>query len=316
LATHGWASVSLGDDDDPLLRSFNNLFAATARFFDLPQSEKERFALPGAGSEAGWSRVEGEKELMTLRMDTPRTLPDVLREPALECWRLCGAYLNDLLGAIAHTLGLPQEALTVFSEPCIELRPTRVATMLRLFRYEGDQEAKIVAEREPSRPLTRHFYFTSCLVFQTAHHDLGLLSLVIGDTPGLQVWDRERNVWHPIEETYTKPTASVLTGLQLACLTNNRYLPGPHRVVSTPLSASRYRYSIVFILRAHSPVPIDTSALTTPFTGPFQRPMRGMKAGDLFNEILKGCFNINVSKEVRDEQKVRLGYKTPGCANS
>ena len=44
-------------------------------------------------------------------------------------------------------------------------------------------------------------------------------------------------------------------------------------------SQKQYRYSIVFVLRAHSPVIVNTDELTTPITGVFERPMRGIRAG-------------------------------------
>jgi hypothetical protein len=53
-----------------------------------------------------------------------------------------------MIGKVALTLDLPEEALTAFSEPCVQLLPTKTATMLRLFRYEGEDEPKLVAERE------------------------------------------------------------------------------------------------------------------------------------------------------------------------
>jgi hypothetical protein len=113
--------------------------------------------------------------------------------------------------------------------------------------------------------------------------------------------------------------ASVLVGQQLSRLTNKRYLPGAHRVFLSSTQSPpflpgpppdsptpRYRFSIVFALRAHSPVPIDTTTLTTALTGPYASPMIGITAGDLFKEISGACFNVNVPKPVREGQKARL----------
>jgi hypothetical protein len=65
----------------------------------------------------------------------------------------------------------------------------------------------------------------------------------------------------------------------------------------------------VFVLRAHSPVVIDTDELTTDVTGEFGEKMRGIKAGQLFARIRGRCFNINTGLEEREEQrkKVRAG---------
>ena len=145
----GWATVHLGSaTTDPLLSNLQSLLDASKRFFDLPISDKESFKIPSAGSEAGWSHVEGEKELIALRTDSASDLPQVLREHAIQCWRVCGEFVHDTLCRIAQTLGLQEEALKVFSEPCLELKSEKTATMLRLFRYEGEQEPKIVGERE------------------------------------------------------------------------------------------------------------------------------------------------------------------------
>jgi isopenicillin N synthase-like dioxygenase len=159
--------------------------------------------------------------------------------------------------------------------------------------------------------------------FIIAHTDIGLLSLVFGDKPGLEVFDRRLDSWYPIEQVFLQPTASVLVGKQLFHLTNRRYRPGAHRVVSLanpPPSdpnappTPKYRYSIVFILRAHSPIPINTSALTTPFTGKFDHPMTGMTAHDLYKEISRNCFNINIDPEIRKVQKEKMRRRAEEAA--
>jgi isopenicillin N synthase-like dioxygenase len=156
------------------------------------------------------------------------------------------------------------------------------------------------------------------------HKDLGLLSLVVGDTPGLEVWDRYVSKWYCLERTFTTPAASVLVGRQLECLSNGRYIAGGHRVrsypdhamprTSTPVDvAKKYRYSIVFVLRAHSPIPINTDDLTTDITGGFKRPLRNISAGEMFQAINSSHYNINTHREEREEQKRKLAEteKTP-----
>jgi isopenicillin N synthase-like dioxygenase len=162
--------------------------------------------------------------------------------------------------------------------------------------------------------------FVIDLIICTAHKDLGLLSLVIGDTPGLEVFDRHAKGWFPIERSYDSPAGSLLTGRQLQVLSNNRYTPGPHLVRSYPdppaqdkepaePPARKYRYSIVFVLRAHSPVPVNTDQLTTAITGDFKTPMRNIVAGDLFRDIRNTHYNINTTIEQRNEQRQKLAEK-------
>ena len=144
LADQGWSTITF-DDDDKLHRSSQALFAACKTFFDLPVSQKEAFKSK-LGSEEGWNYVEGEKEFITLR--TMDFTPEVLKQAGSTFWKEAVGLLNQLLGQIAESLELRDEAFTVYSKPCMELDGQRRATMLRLFRYEvfeGD-EARLVAE--------------------------------------------------------------------------------------------------------------------------------------------------------------------------
>ena len=146
LQHNGWATVDLDEPaKDPLAAAFEAIFEASKAFFDLPLETKQTYAHPSKGSEEGWSRVPGEKELLTLRCE--ETTPPALLEPARVCWQLCGELLSEMLGGLAESLNLPHEALTVYSEPCTKFGPDRVATILRLFRYEGTDEPRIVSER-------------------------------------------------------------------------------------------------------------------------------------------------------------------------
>jgi hypothetical protein len=179
-----------------------------------------------------------------------------------------------------------------------------------------------------------------------AHMDLGLLSLVIGDTPGLEAWDTQVMIdgkpqppcWHPIEQRFERGMATLMAGRQLQYLTRDRYNPGGHRVVSygedTPLipdnlddlypSRSRkllnrltfskskkpvkekYRYSIVFVLRAHEAVPVNYSILESPGLTFDENDKEAKTAGELFRRIRKAHYNINTGISERDKQKQKL----------
>jgi hypothetical protein len=176
--------------------------------------------------------------------------------------------------------------------------------------------------------------------------DLGLLSLVIGDTPGLEVWDTRVAVngklqppcWHPIEQRFEQGMATLMSGRQLQYLTRDRFNPGGHRVVSYGENAplipknlgdlypsrskrmlnrfsfskpkklvnERYRYSIVFVLRAHESVPVDYSLLESPGYVFDDKDKEARTAGELFRRIRKAHFNINTGIKERDEQKRKL----------
>lgn len=303
LAFQGWTTVSFPvpssecPSQHPVHRGFENLFESSKAFFDQPFEEKEKWKTK-LGSEEGWSRVEGEKEFITIR--TIEGTPEILRDAAKQCWAAAGDLMDAMLGRVSESLdmdgGEGEGGLRQFVGPCKrlgEMKRDRTPTMLRLFRYEGD-ESKIVAE---------------------PHSDLGLLSMVMGATPGLEVWDIPSKSWFPIEKTYQQPSASLLVGRQLERLTNFRYRAGGHQVRSYGVPTSpppsqpsdpkkhNYRYSIVFVLRAHSPVAIDTDALTTPVTGDFHTPIKGITAGQMFEQIRGAHFNINTNLEERDKQK-------------
>ena len=130
----------------------------------------------------------------------------------------------------------------------------------------------------------------------------------------------QKECWFEInrEKTYRSPV--LLAGRQLECLTNNRYHSGGHLVRSYPSQLQdksgeaqkrkpAYRYSIVFVLRAHSPVPVNTELLTTRVTGKFSTPLTGITAEELLRRIQADHFNINAGIGERDEQRRKLAER-------
>lgn len=147
LPHQGWATIL--PPPQSLTTSSLALFQSSARFFDLPLAQKEKFKT-SHGSEEGWSRIRGEKEMLTLR--TLNQTPPQVRDAVLAFWQDVGVLLRDhLLGSMAESLGLSPNALTDFVGPGAELGAEKTATMVRLFRYEGCNnpvgEGRIVAER-------------------------------------------------------------------------------------------------------------------------------------------------------------------------
>ncbi|KAH6642147.1 hypothetical protein C7974DRAFT_384925 [Boeremia exigua] len=303
LSNLGWTTVTFPQPDPsgypslsgphPLQTAYEALFAASQAFFAQPAAEKAQWK-HRLGSEEGWSSIPGEKEFITLR--TLEYCPEILREPAKRYWDLMGAYLEDSLGRIAVSLDLPEphdatKGLKRFVGPCGKMQQRedqKTASMLRLFRYEG-WEAKEVAE---------------------PHADLGLLSAVVGDVPGLEVWDGEK--WFEVEREVKKSGmhgASLLAGRQLEVLSNGRYPAGGHRVVSYGDAKGgkdgekRYRFSIVFVLRAYGPVVINSDDLETVVTGKWLKPVHGQTAGEMYANIRSSHFNVNIGIEEREKQK-------------
>ncbi|KAA8569473.1 hypothetical protein EYC84_001104 [Monilinia fructicola] len=306
----GWSTLTFAPTD-PIHISSQKLLRASKSFFDLPHEYKAQF-LTGKGTEEGWNRVEGEKEFITLR-EIHSTPPELL-DAAKEFWEVTGDVLNRLLGEIASSLGMRKDLLTRYSEPCSKLQEKRTATMIRLFRYEGDG----VSRKVVSEP----------------HRDLGLLSLSISDVPGLEVLDKYSRTSFPIERSYGgKDAGTVLVGRELEFLSNGRYPAGGHSVRMYPEVATRnerdkgdngnkeqlaavehYRYSIVFVLRGHEDLAIDTDELTTPITGRWEKPTRALKMEDLYRHYTRKHVNINVEAEQRQEQRRRLYEKKRAMA--
>jgi isopenicillin N synthase-like dioxygenase len=292
FAVQGWTTLTLSAPDprgQELQQSLQALFAAATLFFDRPDGYKSRFATRH-GSEEGWNRIPGEKEFITVR--SLGRVPDELRGPASDAWARLGDVLNDVIAGVAKSLQLAPEALTRFSSPCIRLRDEQTATLMRLFRYEGWHDA-VVAE---------------------PHNDLGLVSFVAGNSPGLEVWTITQRSFFPIEKYYDdlSSQATILSGRQLQRLSNGRYVPGGHLVRSYPLSETlnggdkNYRYSVVFALRAHDDVVIDVDSLTSPITGENNVVNHGETAKDLFANIRDSHYNINTGIDAREEQKKRI----------
>jgi hypothetical protein len=145
LAAQGWTTITYDMPIDKLYTSAQAVLHASRAFFDLPADYKETFRTRLA-SEEGWSCIKGEKEFFTLR--SLDCAPEILKDAASAFWAEAGCFLNDTLGCIAESLGLPSQALTIYSAPCTTLSHEKYSTMLRLFRYEGSHEgqSKIVAE--------------------------------------------------------------------------------------------------------------------------------------------------------------------------
>ncbi|ESZ98499.1 hypothetical protein SBOR_1161 [Sclerotinia borealis F-4128] len=305
LSNQGWSTLTFSPTD-PIHISSQKLLQASRSFFDLPLEYKTRF-LTGKGTEEGWNCVEGEKEFITLR-ELNSTPPELL-DATKEFWEITGDVLNKILGEVASSLGMRKESLTQYSEPCSKLLGERTASMIRLFRYEMDGVGnKVVCE---------------------PHRDLGLLSLSISDVPGLEVFDKDFKRSFPIERSYEgRAAGTVLVGRELEFLSNGRYLAGGHSVHMHPETVTRnepdgeengnerqmpagkhYRYSIVFVLRGHEELAIDTDKLRTSITGRWKKPMRSLKMGNLYRRFMSKHVNINAEIEERQEQRERLHEK-------
>jgi isopenicillin N synthase-like dioxygenase len=311
LASQGWLSIPLPPDLESL---YTTLFASSASFFDLPSSapEKVNFAAPTGknASDEGFSDIPNEKQLITLRRLSGTPAP--LRPAATAAWDATGQLFMQAIHDIAESLELPD--LRVFDDMSSDAlglpESTRASSLLRLFRY--------------TRPVTG-----GKKVVAEAHKDLGLLTLVVGQSPGLDVRDAAGR-WVSVEDTPPggngRLTATLLAGQTLTYLTRGLYASGSHRVSVLPPShtTDAYRHSLVFALRPAPHAPISTAAFEqSPLIGPFppvrlalsadgktsnfpECSMYAQTGGELFAAIARRCWNVNVAPEEREVQKRRL----------
>ncbi|PVH93301.1 hypothetical protein DM02DRAFT_541826 [Periconia macrospinosa] len=315
------------NDSHPLQRASADLFAAAQLFFDQPDEAKRAWK-HRLGTEEGWSKVEGEKEFITLR--TLEYTPDVLKEAAERYWRLMvgseggEGYLRNVVKRVEGSLGLPHHTpkpnpLLQFLPPTPSIPQTdaeKTASMIRIFRYTLSSSTPSPAPTPP-QPQPQLPTQEPVSIVAEPHADLGLLSVVTGDVPGLEVWNGQCFV--DIERHYVRSgahAATMLVGRQLEMFSNKRYGAGGHRVpapdtnaTSTqndkPEPAPKYRHSIVFVLRAHEPVPLDSRDLESAITGKWDdQSFKGnVTAGEVYERIRNAHYNINIGKEERERQK-------------
>jgi hypothetical protein len=302
LYSQGYSRVHL-PPDHPVVAAAATLFSASHDFFAEPLEHKKQFHLSklqggnGQCSEEGWFHVEGEKEMLTVHRSGQLCPPEVTDE-ARNLWQECGTFMQQMMRSVEESLNLEIGSFDdIVKEECALPVEDLHETLLRMFRYERTEEPRLVAEQ---------------------HRDIGLLSLVIGSSPGLEVWDARARRWVAIEEDGDDTgntgglTFTFLIGQMLTSLTNMRYKSGVHRVFVPAANASsstddaRYRYSLVFALRPYKEAIINTSKLTSDITGDFWEPLENVKAQTLFKAITNAHWSVNGGVAEREAQRLKL----------
>ncbi|KLO08165.1 hypothetical protein SCHPADRAFT_617906 [Schizopora paradoxa] len=346
LAHQGWVSLPMIDSDlDLLYPTFSALFNSSAEFFTLPEEVKEKyrpqFKDKSHASEEGYSHIPGEKCLVTLRKVKMTPTEFELRERAEKAWKAGAALMHTVLLAIEDSLGMQRGTLERTVGPQMELPEQTHASLMRMFRYERPlphegalrtdsdtpdaNNTQEVASKDA--PFPDNTSAPESRIVSEAHRDLGLLTIVIGHTPGLECWSPEVGRWIACEEIPQpydengKPrlTATLLTGQTLSRFTNNRYSSGRHRVLVHPMtphtsSASEndnplidpsYRFSLVHALRAHYPVKVSSSEFTTSVTGHYPPPLRfaDVSIREIYTAITNSHWNVNIDPEIRRKQQ-------------
>lgn len=325
LAMHGWVSLPIANEpSDPLYGPYAALFEASAQVLDMPEEELQKYIIPQRvglqASEEGYQCIPGEKRMITVRTADKTPSDFELGERAREAWAASGRVMNDILIAIEESLGLQPGVLmrTAEKQETVPLPGEgRVASLMRLFRYDRTRTVP------GASPAPR--------VVADAHKDLGLLTIVVGHTPGLECWDvnqKPNGGWAACEEREGEGLrATLLTGQTLAKFTNWRYAAGRHRVFvhSSPLEANgdstnadekkeapladpAYRYSLVHALRAHLPVRVSHEDFETAVTGRHASNTQfvDVSISDIYRAISNSHWNVNIGVAEREMQRLTL----------
>ena len=302
LAAEGYLPLAIVDHPG-MVDAYKSLFDQACQFFALSEDSPQKTAYQAvsgpAASEEGYSKIPNEKSIMTVKWGGH--CPEMLHDNAKTAWDLSGEFLNNIIQAIAQTLDLRSDVFETLVQPCTVLpEDKKRPSLLRMFRYD-----------RPSGP--------DPIVNAERHKDLGLLSLVVGHSPGLHVLSPSSGSWLPIEEDICLPpgtktrskglTATLLVGETLAYLTRGQYRAGVHGVVCTPPGLGNgndsFRYSIVYTLRP-AVAPVYTRNFESEIVGRFLEEERaeGVSSVELFGRIKKTHYNVNVGPEIREKQKL------------
>lgn len=330
LRTLGYVSLSCeahrAAHIEQLISNYSSLFEISKRYFALPSDHpaKDQFrAQTGAGaSEEGYSKIESEKEIFTCR--AANRIPKTLTQSVAAVWHGTGELLENVIAQISEDLysdtpkngqAEPKIANKPFQpliQPCVNLLNERTPTLLRLFRYD--------------RPIRTDHPNTESQIVAEGHRDLGLLSIVVGSSAGLEVLDESTNQWISIEEPRAaqdrskadRLTITLLGGQTLRFLTRGYYRAGVHRVRVAPKtledgSPDPFRYSIVYALRAY-PATLNLGHFECQKVGTFTANERhdidGFPAQNLFKKLMSTHYNINIARDIREKQKLKQEQST------
>ncbi|KAL8727533.1 MAG: hypothetical protein Q9181_005681 [Wetmoreana brouardii] len=275
LARSGSISIDL---PNPLTTSVYELSALHHGFFDEPLSSKKSQFPAAEGTELGYYHVANGKEYLTFRHQDLSASAMKLTHAAAKFWASAASLLHRMLRDLSKSIKIPLAAWDPLLDGCLAMPSSRLETtptLLRLFNYFPNAGS---AER---------------------HTDTGLLTLCIGTTSGLQVWENPSLL--PLSrdgqwtDVGTQPT--VLIGKSLQWLSAGRLRAGIHRVVANPEG----RQSIVFALRPSLRNPMFDLR-------PFGEP-RVVDMAAIWKEMRGSLFNVNATNIIRTAQKKRLKAK-------
>ena len=248
-----------------LQSALKELSAAASNFFDLSFDEKRSTYPSSRGTECGFYHVPEEKEYLTFRHDVYAN--SVLEERVRFAWNQIAHLLLRILCDLSRAAFLSTSIWDSLVDGALNMP------------YNG-------SSLDVNTTLLRLFRYYPTNGYAEPHVDIGLLTLCVGEGKGLQVWDRLQSPpdWLDAEG----PT--LLIGAFLRKLLGNHVASGLHRVVGNPQG----RTSTVFPLRPLMEGNLDLSKFG----------MEGIvETKDLFQRVKDSRYNINATKDVREQQR-------------
>ena len=260
------------------------LYAATKKFFALPEEVKQKYEIPelagqrgyvGKGKEHAKGRNTGDlKEFYHVGQNVtdndpikeeypdnifPEEVPD-FKEVTLEAYAKLEAAGKQVLKAIAIHIGLPEDYF--------DAKVHNGNSILRPIHY-------FPIENPDSVPADA--------VRAAEHGDINLITLLMGaSADGLQVLRRDGK-WIPI--TALPEQVVVNVGDMMARLTNNKLKSTIHRVVNPPRELmNTSRYSIPFFMHPRSEM--DLTCLESCIDEQNPKSYPDATAGEFLNERL------------------------------
>jgi len=290
LCQQGWLSIPLASG---WASKTEELHRHASLFFDQPPEVKKLIYPASGGTEKGFYQVPDEKEYITFRHHIyaggepdgapDGVAPDGVKGPCTELeqkvsrfWQDAALLLYRVLCDLARALHLP-----------ILVWNSLVGSSLSL--------AKFADSSSNTTTLLRIFRYCPTSGFAAEHVDIGLLTLCIGEGKGLQVLARSS---HAPPRWVDAKGPTILAGDTLRVLLSGRGpRSGTHRVVGNPNG----RKSLVFALRPALNTAVDLESLGGTGT---------VESRDLWERIRSSKYNINATKDIRDEQKRAMESST------
>ncbi len=259
LRTHGYVALRGHDIDKTAIRNFQQL---AENFFALPLSTKAQYFDPNNGALAGYLRIPGgddhyssdvcefwnvlcptqlsDKSYLRPQNPWPSEI-NHFKETSLALYSQADALVHELLGHVSATLTSDANYLPGLIDDSW--------TALRMMHYPP-ASAEVAAEKLRGQE----------------HTDITMLTLFLGGTDeGLEILDADGH-WQPAN--LAEGEVLIACGEMLERLSNGLFRAVPHRVVQSPESVKKQRFSFTLFVAPRPEVSLAPLAQAIEQNGP------------------------------------------------